>query len=460
MLNRHSRLLILFLTYDIVMIAVSFLLSMYIKYQTLETDKYYLVLPIIVVSWVLVVIMFTEENFLFRESFFERVKNELLDFLLFAGIVSFTLLFLELNLYSRIMVFGTIGGFFILRNVGYLLLHRYLRYTRMKGRHVTKLLVLGAGRIGAKLSNYAGSKGNFGYSIIGFLDDAPDTADVPRDKILGPLGDLDKVLKSRSIDEIIIALPFSADVEIVKALEMADFHGLRSRIIPDYYRLFERSFKTSQLGELPMINVRQIPLDNIFHSWLKRMFDIVFSTLVLVILSPVLFVIAMLIIMDAKGPVFYKPVRVGKGGQQFTCLKFRTMVVTEDPLNNNKSTTKGDDRITRIGRFLRKYNLDELPQFWNVLENSMSVVGPRPHRTFLNNQMQEKVDGYMVRHYIKPGITGWAQINGWRGPTETEEQRTQRTKHDLWYIEHWSFWLDIEIILRTILDRNARKNAF
>lgn len=460
MLNRHSRLLILFLIYDIVMIAAAFLLSMYIKYKTLETDKYYLVLPVIVVCWVIVVLIFTEENFLFRESFYERLKNEFLDFLLFTGIVSFTLLILELNLYSRIIVFGTIGGFFVLRNIGYMLLYRYLRLTRLKGRHVTKLLVLGAGRIGAKLLDYAGSKGNFGYRIIGFLDDNPNTSDVPKDKIIGTLSDLDEVLISRSIDEIIIALPFSADAKINKALEMADFHGLRVRIIPDYYRLFERSFRTSQLGELPMINVRQIPLDYIFHSWLKRVFDILFSIVALTILSPVLVAIAISIVIDTKGPAFYKPIRVGKGGQQFKCFKFRTMVVTEDPLNNNRSTKQGDDRITRVGRFLRKYNLDELPQFINVLQNSMSVVGPRPHRTFLNNEMQQKVDGYMIRHYIKPGITGWAQVNGWRGPTETDEQKTERTKHDLWYIEQWSFFLDLEIIFRTVFDRKSRSNAF
>jgi lipopolysaccharide/colanic/teichoic acid biosynthesis glycosyltransferase len=162
---------------------------------------------------------------------------------------------------------------------------------------------------------------------------------------------------------------------------------------------------------------------------------------------------------SSRGPVFYVPARIGLGGKEFGCLKFRSMVVDDSKDHNLKSTVVGDSRITKTGIFLRKYSLDELPQFINVLLGEMSVVGPRPHRAFLNEDMQKKVEGYMLRHYIKPGITGWAQVNGWRGPTETLEQKEQRTNHDLWYIDNWSFWLDIRIVLLTLIGKSGH-NAF
>ncbi len=460
MVKKDARLHLLFLAYDIVLISFSFLLSMYVKYSSLTVGKYYVVLPIIILSWVVVATLFTEDNFHFRDSFFQRLKREFLEFLLFTGIISFTLLGLELKLYSRIMLFGTILGFFLLRNIGYLVLYRYLRYKRQQGRHVTNVLVLGAGRIGGRVLNFVTSKGNFGYNVIGFLDDAPGNPKIPDRMVLGGLNDLESIIESSTVDELVITLPMEAGDQIRSALQLADFHGLRVRLVPDYYRLFERNFKTSELGDLPVLNMRQIPLDNIFSAGLKRVFDTLFSLLVLILISPLLVTITVLVLLDSKGPVFYRPVRVGMGGSKFTCLKFRTMYSNENVADNCKSTVKGDDRITRIGAILRKFNLDELPQFINVLRNDMSVVGPRPHRTFLNDHMQQKVDGYMVRHYIKPGITGWAHVNDGRGPTETEQQRTERTKHDLWYIENWSFWLDLEIVIRTIFSRSSRENAF
>ncbi|MGB1319064.1 MAG: exopolysaccharide biosynthesis polyprenyl glycosylphosphotransferase, partial [Flavobacteriales bacterium] len=243
-------------------------------------------------------------------------------------------------------------------------------------------------------------------------------------------------------------------------IELADFYGLRVKLVPDYYRLFKRTFRTSELGNMPTVNLRQIPLDYLFNAMMKRGFDLIFASVALIVLTPFMLIISVIIILDAPGPILYRPVRVGEGGKKFQCLKFRTMFENEDSVYNKKSTQIGDKRITRVGAILRKYNIDELPQFVNVLKSEMSVVGPRPHRTFLNESMQKQVGGYMIRHYIKPGITGWAQVNGWRGPTETFEQKSQRTQHDLWYIENWSFWLDLEIVSKTVFGKTSKKNAF
>ncbi|MCL4128108.1 UNVERIFIED_CONTAM: hypothetical protein GTU68_026506 [Idotea baltica] len=211
---------------------------------------------------------------------------------------------------------------------------------------------------------------------------------------------------------------------------------------------------------MPVIELRKIPLDY-FHNFItKKAFDILFSLFVLIALSPVLLAIAAAIKLTSKGPVFYKPVRKGEGGYDFTCYKFRSMITDYDPKLKNVSTMKDDPRVTSIGRFMRKYNIDEMPQFLNVLKGDMSVIGPRPHRVSLNKDMQGSVDRYMVRHYVKPGITGWAQVNGWRGPTETDEQKEERSKHDLWYIRNWSFLLDLKIVWLTVFSKKSRMNAF
>ena len=158
--------------------------------------------------------------------------------------------------------------------------------------------------------------------------------------------------------------------------------------------------------------------------------------------------------------MFYAPIRKGKDGKPFKCYKFRTMNTCDDPANGKRSTIQSDPRITRIGKYLRKYDIDEMPQFFNVLKGDMSVIGPRPHRVFLQDNFRKIVNDYMVRHYVKPGISGWAQVNGWRGPTKTVKQKKERVKHDLWYIENWSFWLDIKTIFLTVFSKKARINAF
>jgi len=206
--------------------------------------------------------------------------------------------------------------------------------------------------------------------------------------------------------------------------------------------------------------VRQLPVDGKISSIAKEGFDKIFSGLMIIFLFPLFCVLAIMIKLDSPGPVFYCPMRIGRSGKPFKCYKFRTMHENDTAAGGTLSTTKNDPRITRLGRFLLKYSLDELPQFINVFLGNMSVVGPRPHRRFLNIQLQESEYKYMVRHYVKPGITGWAQVNGWRGPTDTQEQKRQRTLHDLWYIENWTMWLDLKILFLTIFSKKVHSGAF
>ena len=457
--EKHSRLVWIYLLYDISIIVISFLGSIYLKFDSLEAGKYYLALPLIVLIWIVVVLKFTSQNYYLREGLYHHFRSQVLDFMIFAGIVSTLVLILDLKFYSRLVLFGTILFFFVIRNIGFMAIYQYLSIMRLRGRHVRRLLVVGSGRLGNKLYEYLRKDPTLGYTIVGFLDDNPETSIVPQEMILGKLVDFESVLKKTSIEEIIVAIPLTAANEINRAIEIAEFHGVRISIIPDYYRLIERPFEAGSFGPLPIVSIRAIALDNALNKALKRSFDIVFSASVLILLSPLLTTLAIMVKLGSEGPVLYRPIRVGLGGKKFRCLKFRSMVVDLSPDHAAKSTVENDPRITKLGAILRKYSLDELPQFINVFFGEMSVVGPRPHRILLDEDMQKKVTGYMLRHYIKPGITGWAQVNGWRGPTNTPEQRLQRTKHDLWYLENWTFLLDIRIIIMTFFGK-TNKNAF
>jgi putative colanic acid biosynthesis UDP-glucose lipid carrier transferase len=231
------------------------------------------------------------------------------------------------------------------------------------------------------------------------------------------------------------------------------------KLIPENPMFIAKSYKAITIGDLAVFKLRQSPLDNFSKTIVKRLFDFCFALVIIVIFFPVYLLIGILIFLDTKGSIFYTPYRKGEAGETFRCYKFRTMSVCDNPLDGTKSTIENDPRITKIGRFLRISDLDELPQFFNVLKGEMSVIGPRPHRVNLQQDLRKSVNNYMIRGYVKPGITGWAQVNGWRGPTITEEQKNERIKHDLWYIENWSLWLDIKIIFLTLFGRH-RKKAF
>ncbi len=332
-----------------------------------------------------------------------------------------------------------------------------LRTIQMKNY---KVLLVGGGEGGKRVFDFATNNHYLGYDLIGLLNDRQPEWVEGRANHIGTVDDLDHVLEAQAVDEIFISLPAHSKSKIRQAVKSADQHGVRVNIIPDTPSLDGHTYQSYALNDQPIFKLRQTPLDNFSNYLIKKVFDFTFATIVLFALSPVLVIIALLILLDGKGPVFYKPFRKGEGGKSFKCYKFRTMSICDDPLNGTKSTSRDDPRITPIGRFLRRWDLDELPQFINVLKGEMSVVGPRPHRVNLHNDFRKIVDDYMVRHYVKPGITGWAQVNGWRGPTVSRKQKTERVKHDLWYIENWSFWLDIKIIYLTVFGKKTRLNAF
>ena len=322
------------------------------------------------------------------------------------------------------------------------------------------IIVIGAGNLGARFYETVTANPNYGYRVLGFLDDNGVESHV-RNKILGTLRDLDRVASRETVDEVIIALPHADEQTIANLVTECENRCIRVALLPGddlaYGPLAARTIE--RVGDLSLVRMREAPLDRWMSRTLKRAFDIVFSLAVLALVFPIVFLVsAILIKLTSRGPIFFKQARTGEDGQTFLCYKFRTM--REDRSAHLIQATKDDPRLTGIGRILRRTSMDELPQFWNVLKGEMSVVGPRPHMLKNTEDYRKIIAQYMVRHFVKPGLTGWAQVNGLRGSTRQPEAMQRRIEHDLFYIENWSFLFDLTIVGRTIIgvlrgDKNA-----
>ena len=262
------------------------------------------------------------------------------------------------------------------------------------------------------------------------------------------------------VDEVFITLPAVMQQEIVDCISVIDRFGIRIRMVADMFYVTPTVMSLEEMGQLLLFRLRNYDLDLTFNAFTKRAFDIVFSSVALLLMLPFFPFIALAIKLDSPGPIFYCPVRIGVNGKRFKMFKFRSMVVQQAVPNHSLSTQKDDPRITKVGAVIRRLSIDELPQFVNVLIGDMSIVGPRPHRTWLNDEMKKDIKDYMLRSYFKPGISGWAQVNGYRGTMDTQEHRLQRTKYDIWYFENWSILLDLKIIMLTVFGKKANKDVY
>ncbi|WP_149276824.1 exopolysaccharide biosynthesis polyprenyl glycosylphosphotransferase [Pareuzebyella sediminis] len=406
-------------------------------------------------SWLFIVLYIRGEDFYFNPNH-GYVRSTMTSLFFFVGFVMTLVILLKISYFNRSTFIGPIFIFAYLNFIS----HQYLlKYLRRKGAHLfSNTLLIGSGHKSTDLINFVGAMTQYGYNTIGYLEDGKKTVKgVSELRIFEDLKQLPKVLGTQSIDEIFIDTCELDREKVEESIKIADSFGVRVQLIPENPLLLSKNYKAVAIGDLAVFKLRQSPLDHFGKTIFKRLFDFCFALFVLVLCSPIFLLIALLIYLDSGGPIFYAPYRKGEAGHTFKCYKFRTMSVMEDPMNGTKSTVINDPRITRVGKVLRKADLDELPQFFNVLKGEMSVIGPRPHRIKLQDDFRKSVNNYMVRSYIKPGITGWAQVNGWRGPTVTDEQKNERIHHDLWYIENWSFWLDMKIIFLTLFGSHHKK---
>ncbi|MBD5243317.1 MAG: undecaprenyl-phosphate glucose phosphotransferase [Bacteroides sp.] len=329
---------------------------------------------------------------------------------------------------------------------------------RRSGYNFSRVAIMGTNPTALRLGHELNNDSAFGYKLLGYFGEKP-KGEFPMEEYRGTIDQFADFVKLHKVDEIFCTLSGEKEEEIKHTIEVSDDNMVRFYYIPQLGRYVTRSFELSSIGPLPIMGVRHNPLTRMSNRILKRSFDIIFSTVCL-ICSPIIFIpVAIAIKLSSPGPIFFKQKRTGYKGKEFDCYKFRTMKVNSQA--DSMQATKDDPRKTRIGNFLRKTSIDELPQFINVLKGDMSVVGPRPHMLKHTAEYSALIDKYMVRHLVKPGITGWAQVNGFRGQTEELWQMEGRVAHDVWYIEHWTFFLDMKIIVRTVTNAlKGEKNAF
>lgn len=315
---------------------------------------------------------------------------------------------------------------------------------------VKDLVIVGDGPAAEEIYQYCEDQTVRGYRFRGVFNDAPIDG-ILEGQRLGDVEAAKAYAVQNRIDILYCALPGTRREQITDLMEFCERNTIRFRVIPSADS-FIPVVKTSELefhGSVPVSKIRREPLDRPFNRAIKRAFDILFSASVILLVFSWLFpILAILVKLSSKGPVFFQQKRLGRDNKEFVCWKFRSMRMNDQA--DSKQATKNDPRVTAVGRFLRKSNLDEMPQFFNVLMGQMSVVGPRPHPIKLNHQYKEIIDKYMVRHFVLPGITGWAQVNGFRGETRTPELMERRVELDVWYLENWSFWLDLKIVVKTV----------
>ena len=298
---------------------------------------------------------------------------------------------------------------------------------------------------------------DWGYRIYGIVDDLTEQGASYRDvSVIGKIKDLGELLSKNTIDEIAITLPLAAYEKLPGIVAVCEKSGVHTKFIPDYQEIIHSKPIAEDMDGLPIINIRNVPLTEPFNALLKRVIDIIGALVGLILFGPLMIVIAVLVKLSSPGPIIFKQERVGLHNRPFMMYKFRSMGVQKTEDEKKAWTVKGDPRVTGIGKIIRKTSIDELPQFFNVLKGDMSLVGPRPERTQFVEMFKEQIPRYMIKHQVRPGITGWAQVNGFRGDTSIPA----RIRCDLWYIEHWSLGLDIKILFLTVWKGFVNKNAY
>jgi exopolysaccharide biosynthesis polyprenyl glycosylphosphotransferase len=331
-----------------------------------------------------------------------------------------------------------------------------MRRVRAKGHNLQRILVVGAGSLGREITQKILAHREMGFAVEGFLDDDPGklgtlVCGVP---VLGTLRQAAEVLAARSIDQVFLALPLEAHRKLLQLLELMARECVEIRLVPDILQYATLNATLEDVDGTPVINLSQVPLQG-WNSMVKRGMDLAIALASLLVALPVTPLLALAIWLEDRGPIFYRQERMGLDGKPFMILKFRSMRVDAEATSGPVWAIKDDPRRTRVGTFLRHWSLDELPQIWNVLRGDMSIVGPRPERPSFVREFKHKIPRYMLRHRVKSGITGWAQVHGWRGNTSIKK----RIQYDLYYIQNWSLALDFKILWLTL--RHAlRLNAY
>lgn len=396
----------------------------------------------------------TRHVFSFSKVIREIFQAILVHFLVMTAIIFFS----ESTLFSKNYFLLVYGFLIVLLPFARLFLLYLLMLYRRSGFNYINIVFIGADRSSMNFYRSISNDSTLGLRVKGFF--GKNLENVPENLQLGGLDEIKEYCLNEEVGRIYCASSELTSKELNDLMVFADENLIRTRIFPSLGNFTNRAVDLELVEGIPVINVRSEPLENNWNKQMKRGFDVVFSFVVLVTLFPVLTVLlGLLIKLESRGPVFFKQLRTGKDRKPFFCYKFRSMTINRD--SDFVQATKGDVRLTRIGSFMRKTSLDEIPQFLNVLRGEMSIVGPRPHMLQHSEEYSKIISKFYVRHFVKPGITGWAQVRGYRGATEDPSLMEKRVEHDVWYLENWNFWLDLKIVVLTVLNVvKGEENAY
>lgn len=456
---------------DALVIAVSYLLAWWLYFESRFADKsigklemgvYFSALYFLVPGYLILYYWFR----MYTPKRVQRTEDEILN-VCKANIVGYILvlavLFMANSVNEDMQHFsrGMLTVFALINTCATLLMRalirRVLHLFRKKGYNLKHILLVGYSRAAEAYIDRIMANPQWGYMVRGILDDnVPRGAVYKGVKVLGSIDNLLYILPENKLDEIAVTLSLQDYDRLEEIVNLCEKSGVHTKFIPDYNSLIPGRPYTEDLSGLPVINIRYVPLSNTINAVAKRAVDIIGSLCGLVLLSPLLLVVAVLVKTTSKGPVIFAQERVGQHNRVFKMYKFRTMRVQEETEEKKGWTTRNDPRVTKVGRFLRRTSIDELPQLFNILIGNMSLVGPRPERPQYVEKFREEIPRYMIKHQVRPGLTGWAQINGYRGDTSIRK----RIEYDIFYIENWSMGLDFKIMFLTIFKGFINENAY
>ncbi len=458
----------LHLLIDAVIVACSYMLAWYLKFESVFATKkqgvgvlgmetYFYALYFIVPGYVILYYSFN----MYTSKRTARRKYEVYGILKAntVGILLFLVVLYVVNQpnFSRTMIVIFYGVNIVLSTLSRQILRNLLQYFRRKGYNLKYILLVGYSRAAEEYVTRINANPQCGYVIRGILDDR-----IPRGtlykgvKVLGVIDNLTIILPENRLDEIAITLALQDYGRLEEIVDLCEKSGVHTKFIPDYNSLIPSRPYTEDLMGLPVINIRYVPLTNTLNWVTKRFVDIVGSAAGLVLISPIMLLTALAVKLSSPGPIIFKQERIGLHNKPFWMYKFRTMEIQKESAEKRAWTVKDDPRVTKIGKFLRRTSLDEFPQLYNILRGDMSLVGPRPERPLFVEKFREEIPRYMIKHQVRPGLTGWAQINGYRGDTSIRK----RIDYDIFYIENWTMGLDIKILFLTIFKGFINKNAY
>ncbi len=472
--QRHKTTAAIYLLGDLAATVAAFFAAWYLRFEATiypaveqpEFHRYLALLPLILVLWPIVFYFHGLYQMQRGRSRSEEAINLVMAAILASLLLSFATVWVRpvaradvpyaIFGYSRLflVLLAALDVAFVVatRNV----IRHVLQRLRLSGHNLQRILIVGAGVLGKEVARKLLHHRELGFHVVGFLDDDPGKANLRFEglEVIGDLDSIDRVLENRSIDQVFVALPLEAHRKTMRVLQAVGRECVEVRLVPDVLQYATLKATLEDLDGTPVINLSRMPLQG-WGSLIKRTLDIVIASAAMVALLPFLPLIALAIWIEDRGPIFYHQERMGLDGRPFEIVKLRSMRVGAEATTGPVWAIKDDPRRTRIGAFLRRWSLDELPQLWNVIRGEMSIVGPRPERPAFVREFKEKLPQYMLRHKVKSGITGWAQVHGWRGNTSIKK----RLQYDLYYIENWSLKLDLKILWMT-LRHGLRRNAY